>query len=215
MAIATAGIHTVNVRKSLGLLPQRDEPEQPTFERKHTYHENQRYQPQPASALKPILALTGAALCLSLTSCVAPYGDGYLGSSTTYTAYQPGYRTTSLPRGYRSETISGRSYYYHNGAYYQQNPGGYIVTDAPRQSRYYSEYNRSRQVLQPRGATTVTTYQPGYRLSSLPRGYRSEKIGGSTYYYHNGAYYQRNAGGYVVTQAPRQSRYYSEYTTYR
>lgn len=169
----------------------------------------------PASALRPILALTGAALCLSLASCLAPYGDGYQGSTTTYTAYQPGYQTTSLPRGYRSETISGRSYYYHNGAYYQQNSGGYVVIDAPRQSRYYPEYNRSRQVLQPRGGTTLTTYQPGYRLNSLPRGYRSEKIGGSTYYYHNGAYYQRNADGYVVTEAPRQSRYYSEYTTYR
>jgi hypothetical protein len=97
-----------------------------------------------ASALSPILALTGAALCLTLASCVAPYGDGYRGSTTTYTTYQPGYRTTSLPSGYRSETISGRNYYYHNGAYYQRNAGGYVVTQAPRQSRYYTEYTRYR-----------------------------------------------------------------------
>lgn len=168
-----------------------------------------------ASVLRPILALTGAALCLSLASCVAPYGDGYQGSSTTYTSYQPGYRTTSLPQGYRSESISGRNYYYHNGSYYQQNSGGYVVIDAPRQSRYYSDYSRSRQSSRPDGRTTVTTYQPGYRLSSLPGGYRSENLGGSTYYYHNGAYYQRNADGYIVTEAPRQSRYYGEYTTYR
>lgn len=170
-----------------------------------------------APALRPILALTGAALCLSLASCVAPYDDGYHGGhSSTTTTYQPGYRTTSLPQGYRSETISGRNYYYHNGAYYQRNSGGYVVIDAPRESRYYSDYSRSRQTVRPDGrSSTVTTYQPGYRLSSLPSGYRSENLGGSTYYYHNGAYYQRNSGGYVVTEAPRQSRYYTEYTRYR
>jgi hypothetical protein len=165
-----------------------------------------------ASARRAVLALTAAALFLPFSSCVVPYGDEYQG---TYTTYQPGYRTTSLPSGYRSETISGLNYYYHNGSYYQRSAGGYVVIAAPRQSRYYSEYSRSRQVSQPRARTTVTTYQPGHRLNSLPRGYRSEKLGGSTYYYHNGSYYQRNASGYVVTQAPRQSRYYSEYTRYR
>lgn len=167
-----------------------------------------------ASVLRPILALTGASLCLSLTSCVVPYGEGYNGSSATITTYQPGYRTASLPYGYQTETISGRNYYYHNGSYYQRNSGGYVVIDAPRQSRYYPEYKRSRQVVEPQ-RLTVTTYQPGYRLSRLPSGYRSENLGGSTYYYHNGAYYQRNGGGYVVTEAPRQSRYYSEYSRSR
>lgn len=164
---------------------------------------------------RPLLALTGAAFCLSLASCVVPYDDGYHGGSTSITTYQPGYRTTSLPQGYRSETISGRNYYYHNGSYYQRNSDGYVVIDAPRESRYYPEYNRSRQVVRPEGRATVTTYQPGYRLTSLPSGYRSENLGGSTYYYHNGAYYQQNSGGYVVTEAPRQSRYYTEYTRYR
>lgn len=101
-----------------------------------------------ASALRPILTLTGAALCLSLASCVYPSDDGghhggHVGS-TTYTTYQPGYRITSLPQGYRSESISGRDYYYHNGAYYQRNADGYVVTEAPRQSRYYSEYTTHR-----------------------------------------------------------------------
>ncbi len=168
-----------------------------------------------ALAMRPFLALTGAALCLSLASCVAPYDDGYHGSSTTYSTYQPGYRTTSLPQGYRTENISGRDYYYHNGAYYQRNSGGYVVTEAPRQSRYYTEYSRTRQVVRPDGRTTVTTYQPGYTTRSLPSGYRTENISGRDYYYHNGAYFLRNSGGYVVTEAPRQSRYYTEYTRYR
>lgn len=166
-----------------------------------------------ASSLGSVLALTGAALCLSITSCVYPYEDG---GTSQVTYYQPGYRTTNLPSGYLSENISGRDYYYHNGSYYQRNDGGYVVTDAPRQSRYYSDYSRSRQTTtRSDGRTTVTTYQPGYRLNSLPSGYRSENLGGSTYYYHNGAYYQQNSGGYVVTEAPRQSRYYTEYTRYR
>ena len=166
-------------------------------------------------ALRPILAFTSTAICLSLASCVAPYDDGYQGSSTTYTTYQPGYRTTSLPGGYRSETISGRNYYYHNGSYYQRHSDGYVVIDAPRQSRYYSDYSRSRQAVRPDGRTTVTTYQPGYTTRSLPSGYRTESISGRDYYYHNGAYYLRNSGGYVVTEAPRQSRYYTDYARHR
>jgi hypothetical protein len=186
-------------------------PDNPPSNRNRNIMKTENTNRNAASVLRPVLALTGAALCLSLASCVVPYGDGYQGSSATYTTYQTGYRISSLPRGYRSESISGRNYYYHNGHYYERNSGGYVVIDAPRQSRYYSDYSRFRQG----GATTVTTYQPGYRISSLPRGYRSESLGGSTYYYHNGAYYQRNSGGYVVTAAPRQSRYYTEYTRYR
>lgn len=171
-----------------------------------------------ALALRPIIALTGAAVCLSLASCVDVNDDGYghyAGSSSGYSTYQPGYSITSLPSGYRTETISGRNYYYYNGAYYQRNSNGYVVTEAPRGSRYYNEYSRTRQTVQPSGRTTYTTYQPGYKTTSLPSGYRMETISGRNYYYHNGAYYQRNSGGYVVTEAPRQSRYYTEYSRYR
>jgi hypothetical protein len=170
-----------------------------------------------APALRPLLALTGAALCLTLASCVDVYDDGhaghYNGASSSY--YQPGYNITSLPSGYRRETISGRDYYYHNGAYYQRNTNGYVVTEAPRSSLYYTEYSRYRQSPQPGSRTTYTTYQPGYTTTSLPQGYRSETISGRNYYYHNGAYYQRGSNGYIVTEAPRQSRYYSEYSSHR
>lgn len=158
----------------------------------------------------PVLAR--AALCLSLASCVYPYDDGRYGDPSTITTYQPGYRTTGLPLGYRRETISGHKYYYHDGSYYRLISGSYVVTDAPPQSRYLAEYNRSRQAVQPARRTATTAYQPGHRLNRLPNGYRSENLGGSTYYYHNGSYYQRNSGGYVVAEAPRQSRYYSDYS---
>lgn len=212
--MATA--HNGGVRKSLGLVPLRGEPEQQLSNRTKYIMKTENTNRNAASALRPVIALTAAALCLSLASCVYPYEDGgSYGSSTTYTTYQPGYRTTSLPRGYRTENISGRNYYYHNGAYYQRNSGGYVVTEAPRQSRYYSDYSRSRQSVRPDSRRTVTTYQPGHRLNSLPSGYRSESISGRNYYYHNGAYYQRDSDGYVVTEAPRQSRYYTEYSRYR
>lgn len=168
-----------------------------------------------AYRMRPLLALTAAAVSFSLASCVAPYDDGYRGSSTSFTTYQTGHRISSLPQGYRTETISGRNYYYHNGAYYQRNSGGYVVIDAPRQSRYYSDYSRSRQGDRAGRRSTVTTYQPGYTTRSLPSGYRTESISGRNYYYHNGSYFQRGSNGYVVTEAPRQSRYYSEYTNYR
>lgn len=172
-----------------------------------------------APALRPLLAFTGAAICLSLASCVDVYDDGgygnHRGSSASMTSYQPGYSLNALPPGYRTETISGRNYYYHNGAYYQRNSNGYVVTEAPRQSRYYTEYSRTRQIVHPNGRTTYTTYQPGHRTTSLPQGYRSENISGRNYYYHNGAYYLKNSGGYIVTEAPRESRYYNEYSRHR
>lgn len=64
------------------------------------------------------------------------------------------------------------------------------------------------------GPTTVTGYSPGYRANSLPQGYRTEIIGGNTYYYHNGAYYRSRSGSYVVVDAPRSSRYYRDYDQY-
>lgn len=100
-----------------------------------------------------IIAITGAALCLSLTSCIIPVEDHTRGT-TTYTTYQPGYRTTSLPSGYRSENISGQTYYYHDGAYYSRDSNGYVIIDAPRESRYYSDYDRLRQTR----TTTSRTY---------------------------------------------------------
>jgi len=177
-------------------------------------YEGTNHQPAQAAAhpLRPLLALAGVAMSLAVASCAYPE-TGY--GSASITTYQPGYRTTSLPHGYRTENLAGSTYYYSNGSYYQRNAGGYVVIDAPRQSRYYTEYSRSRNYSQPQRRTSVTTYQPGYRTTSLPRGYRSENLGGSTYYYHNGSYYQRNGREYVVTTAPRQSRYYAEYNRSR
>lgn len=65
---------------------------------------------------------------------------------------------------------------------------------------------------EPTTTTSFGTYRPGYTVRALPSGYRTENISGDPYYYHNGAYYQRQNGRYVVVKAPRSSRYYDEYT---
>ncbi len=51
---------------------------------------------------------------------------------------------------------------------------------------------------------SVTTYRTGYEVRSLPSGYRTEVIGGSNYYLHNGTYYRSRSGRYVVVDAPRR-----------
>ncbi|NQX00535.1 hypothetical protein HQ447_07725 [bacterium] len=58
----------------------------------------------------------------------------------------------------------------------------------------------------------VTTYHAGYEVRSLPPGYRSETIGGTRFYSHNGTYYQPRSGRYVVVEAPRHysDRNYSD-----
>ncbi len=65
------------------------------------------------------------------------------------------------------------------------------------------------------GSTSVTTYSTGHRINSLPRGYRTEIIGGDTYYYNDGSYYRSRSGGYVVVDPPRSSRYFKEYDRHR
>lgn len=50
--------------------------------------------------------------------------------------------------------------------------------------------------------TTVTHYQPGYMVDTLPGGYRTESIGGVSYYRHNDVYYRPQGRRYVVVERP-------------
>lgn len=52
------------------------------------------------------------------------------------------------------------------------------------------------------GSAEVTTYRPGYEVRTLPSGYRTEVVGGTSYYTHNGTYYRPRSGRYVVVEAP-------------
>lgn len=48
-----------------------------------------------------------------------------------------------------------------------------------------------------------TAYRGDGQIRRLPPGYRTEVIDGNSYYQHNGTYYRRQSGGYVVVDAPR------------
>jgi hypothetical protein len=138
-----------------------------------------------------------------LSSCVVPY-DMHGGASVTTTSYQPGYRIHSLPGGYRSEVVSGNNYYYHNGTYYQRHSNGYVVVDAPRNSRYYTDYDRHRG-----GGhySTTNTYRDHRNesvrvVTRLPSGYRVVNHGGSQYYQAGDNYYRRQGSGYIIVSRP-------------
>jgi len=124
---------------------------------------------------------------LGLSSCVTPY-EGY--STTSVTTYRPGYTVRSLPSGYRTEVISGRNYYYHNGAYFERRNNSYVVVEAPRSSRYYGDYSRYGR----RGGSQV--------IRELPRGYTTVEYRGTPYYRYQDRYYRREGSGYIVVESP-------------
>lgn len=150
------------------------------------------------------------ALGALLSSCVEPYPGG-VAPTTTVTTYRTGYEVRSLPSGYRTETIGGSRYYYHNGTYYQPRSGRYIVVEAPRHgnngrydNRKYSDRDRdhrddrnrdSRYDRGPQGGRSVV-------ITKLPPGYRTVKYRGSDYYQSRDVYYQRSGNGYVIVNRP-------------
>jgi hypothetical protein len=155
-----------------------------------------------------MFVITGVALCMGLASCVVPY-DSYGGNTATVTTYRPGYRINSLPGGYRSETISGSTYYYHDGHYYRQASGGYVVVDAPRNSRYHDDYGRRQQIYQPDRLYRESPdrhdgrYERGEVITRLPAGYRQVNHRGDTYYQVGDRYYRRQKDrSYVIVSNP-------------
>ena len=157
--------------------------------------------------ITPLLLATSLAAATILSSCVVPTDGSY--GSTTITTYRPGHRITSLPSGYRSEAISGRTYYYHDGYYYQPQSGGYVVVDAPRSSRYYSDYSRRH-----RGDYSNEASARDYRgsrehqyrsdriVTRLPDGHRVITHRGTEYYQAGDEYYSRSGNGYMVVTRP-------------
>ena len=146
---------------------------------------------------KTILVTAGIAAAFGLSSCVSPYDTGSATTSTSVTTYRPGYTVNSLPGGYRSESIGGTNYYYHNGAYYQRRNDSYTVVEAPRRSRYYNEYTQY-------GNTTVHNHQDGssHVINELPSGYRTVDYRGTPYYSYQDRYYRRQGSGYVTVASP-------------
>jgi hypothetical protein len=162
---------------------------------------------KPHAFFRPAFVITGMALCMGLTSCVVPF-DSPGGGSVSVTSYSPGHRVNSLPGGYRSEIISGGTYYYHDGYYYRQGSGGYMVVDAPRNSRYYDDYSRRQRTYQPDRVYRQSDNRYGQRydrgevITRLPDGYRTVNHRGNTYYRVGDRYYLRQNDSYVITTSP-------------
>lgn len=161
---------------------------------------------QRSCAASPWKFMGTIALCIGLSSCFASYSDGGYGHNTSY---RPGYRVNALPGGYRSEIISGNTYYYHDGHYYRPSSGGYIIVDAPRTSRYYDDYGRRHQSRQTyrrsdrhSSSNQDQTYEREVTLTRLPRGYREVTHRGTRYYQVDDRFYQRQNNTYVMVQRP-------------
>lgn len=156
---------------------------------------------------RPMFVISGAALCMALSSCILPY-DNY-GGPTTTTTYRQGYRVNSLPSGYQREYISGREYYYHNGNYYQPQSGAYVIVNAPRTSRYYDDYSRRQQSVRVESRVDQRSYDRRERryereefITRLPRNHRVVNHRGMTYYRVGDQYYTRQNDVYVVVRSP-------------
>lgn len=156
---------------------------------------------------RPVFVITGVALCMGLASCVVPY-DSQGGGSVSLTNHRPGYQVNSLPGGYRSELISGSTYYYHDGHYYRPESSGYVVVDAPRNSRYYDDYSRLNRTHQTNRGYRESSGRldprsdRGEFISRLPDGHRVVNHGGNTYYQSGDQYYRRQGQTYVTTSSP-------------
>lgn len=120
-----------------------------------------------------LLAGFGLAIGAALPSCVEPHR----GPQRTVTTYQPGDEVSSLPKGYRTEVVSGSTYYCHGDTYYRHRHGRYVVVQDPRGGR-------ERVVEQ------------------LPRGYRTIHRKNATYYESGGVYYQKRGAEYRVVPSP-------------
>jgi hypothetical protein len=77
--------------------------------------------------------------------------------------------------------------------------GGSLVAIASLSSCYY----KSTEVQQPEpSVASVTTYNPGYVVQTLPSGYQTRTVRGTTYYTYHGTYYRPSTRGYVVVESP-------------
>ena len=90
-----------------------------------------------------------------------------------WSGISPGMQFNTLPFGYVPLSVGGIPYYYSNGAYYQQEPSGYMA------------------VIPPVGAV-VPALPPGAEALSIGQGY----------FYAGGAFYLQQPQGFVVVSPP-------------
>ncbi|MCB1693462.1 MAG: hypothetical protein KDI19_11905 [Pseudomonadales bacterium] len=128
------------------------------------------------------VVLVSGALALTSVGASADRGNHDRGrddrhSNRYHRDYHAGQRVHVLPsRHYYRTVVRGRPYYYYSGVFYEPQPYGYIVVNAPI----------------------------GARVQTLPSGYVSFGIGGHRYFYVNTTYYLWNdrTRDYVVVEKP-------------
>ena len=81
-----------------------------------------------------------------------------------------------LPRGHNEIFVGGRSFFYHEGRFFNRHRDGFIVVRAPI----------------------------GAIVATLPIGFATFVFGGVSYYVADEAYYRRTPEGYVVVEPPVQ-----------
>ena len=110
-----------------------------------------------------------------------------------------------------SEYISGNTYYYQNGTYYRRDSIGYVVAEAPRDSRYYDEYMTMRQSdysdrrhdhRRQDHHNYDSRNERGKVISQLPYNHRTVDFRGTTYYQVDDRFYVRTDRGYVSVNRP-------------
>ncbi len=58
-----------------------------------------------------------------------------------------------------------------------------------------------------RSTTSVSTYEPGYTVQTLPRGYTTRTVSGRQYYLADDVYYTQDTNGYTVVTDPASPDY--------
>lgn len=139
--------------------------------------------------LTPSLAVVATASALLLVgACVTdPYYATHRPQQVVATV---GTSVTTLPRGYETVDVDGRSYYYHGGNYYRRNGSRYVSTERPL---HYPTNTR-------RGPRRHTRY--GVVHDTLPSRYQTVRYRNRDYYYNDGVYFEPRGSRYHTTHDP-------------
>ncbi len=151
-----------------------------------------------------IASLTLFTAAFSFTGCVDPYYAGGGGVAVTSTTYRPGYSVTTLPSGYRTEVISGTSYYHHGDVYYRPQGRGYVVVESPHRHHDGNRpggRDRDRDG-RPDRYESHGDYHGERVIRQLPNGYQTVTHRGTRYYRAGDVYYQSRGEGYIIVRSP-------------
>jgi hypothetical protein len=83
----------------------------------------------------------------------------------------------NLPAKHRKVVVGRQNYFFHQGVFYRQGPGGYVVVRAPI----------------------------GAIVATIPMGFLTFAVADRTYFYYGGMYYRQVPSGYMVVESPPET----------